>query len=192
MLEPRVQTAHAMHSTSGMATLTKQHPSSPAEQAERRFIELLRSFDFAMLVTHGDSEDLHARPMAVAETGEDGSVWFLSGDDTAKAIEVAQRPNIVAVMQSPSKYLSVMGTAEISHDREHIRRVWRESFRVWFTGKEDPHIVLIRLRPTAAEYWDSSGLQGLRFALRFAKAYVTGEELRDAGGDVKTHAKLQL
>jgi len=155
-------------------------------------MELLRSFDFAMLVSHGPNEQLHARPMAVAETGEDGSLWFLTGIDTAKTFEVARRPEIIAVMQSASSYLSVMGAAEIFSDREHIRRIWKESFRVWFDGKDDPNIVLIRLRPISAEYWNSTGLQGLKFALRYAKAYVTGHDLRDDEGDVRAHARLQL
>jgi general stress protein 26 len=170
-----------------------QPANSSGEQAERRFLELLRSFDFAMLVSHAANEQLHARPMAVAESGPDGSLWFLTAIDTAKTFEVAKRPEILAVLQGSSKYLSVQGTAEISNDREHIKRLWKESFRVWFTGKDDPNIALIRLRPSAAEYWDSSGVEGLKFALRFAKAYVTGEDLRDSvGKDVKAHAKLQM
>jgi general stress protein 26 len=175
----------------GMATISQNAKSSP-EQAEQKFLELLRGFDFAMLVSHANDEQLHARPMAVAETGPDGSVWFITGIDTAKTFEVAKRPEIIAVMQSSSKYLSVAGTAEISKDREHIQRIWKESYRVWFNGKDDPNMALIRLRPTAAEYWDNSGAQGVKFALRFAKAYVTGEQLRDDANDLKTHGKVQL
>lgn len=174
-----------------MATLS-QNKTDTTEQTEQKFLEVLRGFDFAMLVSHAANEQLHARPMAVAETGPDGSLWFITASDTAKTIEVSKRPEIVAVMQGSSKYLSVAGSAEISSDRDHIKRIWKESYRVWFNGKDDPNIVLIRLRPTAAEYWDNSGLQGVKFALRFAKAYVTGTEIRDDGSDAKTHGKVQL
>jgi hypothetical protein len=53
--------------------------------------------------------------------------------------------------------------------------------------------VLIRFIPRAAEYWDSSGFEGLKFALRFAKAYVTGTPLpQQQENDPKTHAKVAL
>lgn len=163
------------------------------QQAEKKFWELLRGFDFAMLVTQSPSAELHARPMAIAEIGEDGSVWFLSGTETNKVFELVQNAHAVAVMQGGSRYLSVTGLADLVQDREHVRRLWRESFRVWFKDKDDPNIMLIRLRPREGEYWDQHGVQGLKFALRFAKAYVTGEDLREQErNDVATHAKLPL
>lgn len=166
-------------------------PTNRTEEAEKKFIELLRSFDNAMLVSHAAGDSMHARPMAVAETGDDGSIWFLTGADTTKTFEIARDTEVAAVMQSSAKYLSVTGTAELSRDRGHIHRLWKEAFKVWFDGKDDPNIVLIRLQPSAAEYWDNRGFQGLKLALRYAKAYITGEEPRGEAEDVKTHAKLQ-
>jgi general stress protein 26 len=174
-----------------MATQTS-NKNSPADQAEHKFIELLRGFDNAMLVTHASGSQLHARPMAVAESDADGTIWFLTGADTAKAFEVSKQPELLVVLQSTGKYLSVSGSGELLRDREKIRSLWKEPYRVWFDGKDDPNIALICLRPSSAEYWDSSGLQGVKYALRAAKAYVTGNELRDDGNDVKNHAKVQL
>jgi len=53
---------------------------------------------------------------------------------------------------------------------------------------------LIRLNPTEAEYWDNSGLQGLKFALKFAAAVVSGKSLRndEINADPATHAKVAL
>lgn len=171
---------------------TPQTKNSPADEAENKFMELLRDFHNAMLVSHGASE-LHARPMAIAEVSNDGSLWFLTGSDTKKAFEVARDASTMAVMQSAAKYLSVTGQAEIIHDRDHIRRLWKDAYKVYFKDKDDPSIVLIRFMPREAEYWDNSGFQGLKFALRYAKAYVTGTELTDQQrDDVKTHAKVAL
>jgi general stress protein 26 len=169
-----------------------QTTQSTTQQAEQKFMELLRGFDFAMLVSHAPNSQLHARPMAIAEVGQDGSVWFLTGIETTKVLELTHNALSLAVMQGASKYLSVTGQAELFDDREHIRRLWKDSYKVWFKGKDDPTIVLIRLRPTAAEYWDNHGAEGLKLALRFAKAYVTGRELSEDPSDVKTHAKVDL
>lgn len=147
-----------------------------------------------MFVTHGSAAGLHARPMAIAKTEPDGGIWFISGDDTSKVSELRQDSTILAVMQSGSKFMSVGGHAQLSRDRAKISELWKDSFRAWFDGKDDPNIVLIRLNPTEAEYWDNSGLKGLKFALKFAAAVVSGKNLREdeRNADVSAHAKLNL
>jgi general stress protein 26 len=175
----------------GMATANK-NPISDAKKAQENFREILGKFDQAMLVTHSSHSGLHARPMAIAEITEDGSIWFITGVDTTKVNEALQDPNIIAVMQSSAKYLSVSGQAVLHRDRAHIQRLWKEAYKAWFSGgKDDPSIALIQLKPGEAEYWDNSGLSGLKFALQFAKAYVTGKEMQETG-DVNQHAKVQL
>ncbi|HEX5660792.1 MAG TPA: pyridoxamine 5'-phosphate oxidase family protein [Polyangiales bacterium] len=163
------------------------------QKAEQHFRELLKKFDTAMLVTHtSPSGPTHARPMAVAETDADGSIWFISRADAPKIDEISQDRDILAVFAEPRQYLSVSGRAELSKDRARIKKVWKESFKTWFDkGADDPNIVLIRLNPSEAEYWDNTGAQGLRFALKYAKAYVTGETLKGPG-EVEAHAKVQL
>jgi general stress protein 26 len=173
-------------------TTTTQTKHSPADQAEQKFMELLRDFHNAMLVSHG-ADELHARPMAIAEVSSDGSLWFLTGSDSKKALEVSREASSMAVMQSSAKYLSVTGHAEIVHDRDHVRRLWKDAYKVYFKDKDDPSIVLIRFTPRAAEYWDNSGFEGWKFALRYAKAYVGGGDLpQQQENDVKSHAKVAL
>ncbi len=163
-------------------------------KAEQHYLEVLKDFDEAMLVTHGSAAGLHARPMAIAKIEPDGGLWFISGGDTSKVNELKEDSTILAVMQSGSKFLSVGGRAQLSRDRAKIAELWKEAFRAWFDGKDDPNIVLIRLNPTEAEYWDNSGLKGLKFALKFAAAVVSGKNMRqdEQNADVNTHAKLNL
>ena len=133
----------------------QQHKGS-AGQAEKNFFELLAKFDNAMLVTQPTQGGApHARPMAIAETSEDGSLWFITGADTPKIDELAHNGSILAVMQNERQWLTVSGQAELHRDRARIHQVWKESFRAWFDGKDDPNIVLIRLNPSEAEYWDN-------------------------------------
>jgi general stress protein 26 len=167
--------------------------TTPDEKAQQNFFEILKEFKDAMLVTRGSSAGLHARPMAIADTDQDGSLWFITGGDSSKVFELEKDATALAVMQGSSKSLSVGGRAELSRDRNKIHELWKEAFRVWFKGKDDPNIVLIRLHPAEAEYWDSSGVQGVKFALRFARAYVTGQSMSyDQTDDVNTHAKVRL
>jgi general stress protein 26 len=163
-----------------------------SRKAQQNFVEILHKFDRAMLVTHAPEAGFHARPMAIADTDQDGSLWFITGADTAKVDELERDAQVMAIMQSSSKWLSVVGRAEVRRDKARIDQLWKEAFRVWFSGKDDPNIVLLRLSPTEAEYWDSSGLKGLKFALQFAAAYVTGKELHGGADDVDQHAKVPL
>ena len=81
---------------------TTQKTQNSATEAEQKFMALLRDFHTAMLVSHGANE-LHARPMAVAEVANDGSLWFLTGSDSKKAFEVARDASTMAVMQGREK-----------------------------------------------------------------------------------------
>jgi general stress protein 26 len=164
------------------------------DKAEQHFFEVLKDFDQAMLVTHGSSVGFHARPMAIAKTETDGSVWFITGGETPKVDELKQDSAILAVLQKGGKTMSLGGHAELSRDKAKIAELWKETFRAWFKGKDDPSIVLIRLNPTEAEYWDNTGLQGLKFALKFAQAYVSGKNLRndEMNADPNVHAKVSL
>jgi general stress protein 26 len=174
-----------------MAT-NKANPSD-SDKAQQNFLEVLRSFDQAMMVTHGAETGLHARPMSIADTDKDGSIWFITGADTAKVYELQRDHSLLAVMQSSSKSLTVGGRGELIRDRAKIHEVWKETFRAWFDGKDDPNIALIRLNPVEAEYWDNSGLKGIKFALKVAAAVISGKELSHQGdSDVDTHAKLNL
>jgi general stress protein 26 len=167
--------------------------NNPADKAEQHFKELLHKFDTAMLVTHiSQGGPLHARPMAVAEASDDGSIWFISRANAPKIDEISHDRDIVAVFAQPRQYLSVSGRAELHDDRARIQKLWKESFDVWFEGgKNDPNILLIKLVPSEAEYWDNAGGKGVRFALKYAAAYVKGETLKGPG-DVQSHAKVQL
>ena len=172
-----------------MATVQK----TTGQKAEQHFFEILKEFDNAMLVTHGAATGLHARPMAIADVDKDGSVWFITGDDTAKVYELEKDPGLLAVMQSKTKQLVVGGRGELRRDPAKVQELWKETFRAWFKDKNDPSIVLIRLNPIEAEYWDMSGLQGVKFALNVAKAVVSGQPLPHGDpGNPEAHAKLNL
>lgn len=174
-----------------MAT-SKQEKTISNESAEQKFLEVLKSFDNAMLISGDRGSNPHARPMSIADVDKDGVLWFLTGKDTQKAFEISRDSDAMAVMQGNVRYLSVSGRAEIVEDRAKIQALWKEPMRAWFDGKDDPRIVLISFRPSEAEYWDNTGVSGVRFALRYAKAVLTGEELRQAPGNTDTHGKVQL
>jgi len=155
-----------------------------------RVIEIARSINTGMLVT--DSTDgFRSRPMSVAEVTDDGELWFLTSLSSPKIEELTQNPHVLVVLSASGKFLSLTGTASLERDPVKVRSLWSEAYRVWFKDERDPDLVLLRVEPSWAEYWDQSGWNGLKYAARAVKAYVKGEQLRDSD-DVQTHAKVRL
>jgi general stress protein 26 len=160
------------------------------KKAREKVERLVRNFRDAVLVTVRP-EGLHGRPMLIAGVDDGPILWFLTRSDSAKVDEIIGDHRGLAIMKGMGKYLCVQGRADVLQDEETARRLWSENHRIWFTGPEDLRLVLVRLQPASAEYWDQSGVQGLKFAVDAAKAYVKGEQLKDRS-DVEQHGKVEL
>ncbi len=166
---------------------------TPAQEREH-FFKLLHQFHTAMLVTHVGEDRLRARPMAVAkaEDGDEGRVWFLTHAESAKAHEIDVDTRVHLVCQNDrSAYLSLSGHAELVHNRAKVEELWQEPFKVWFPGgKDDPHLVLIAVRPEEGEYWDNEGTNKMKYIFGAVKAYVTHSTPEIAEGE--QHGRVPL
>lgn len=159
--------------------------STDTEQDE--FLSVLRSFDHAMLVTRDGHEGLRSRPMAIAEATESGKLWFISNAHSGKQDELAEDPHVNVAMQGGNRFLSISGRARVVRDTRKAEELWSEAQRIWFSGPHDPNLVLIEVLPSVAEYWDGSGLKGLKYMFAEAGAIVRGRKMSD---DERVHGKL--
>lgn len=164
---------------------------SPREQ-EEHFISLLKKFHTVMLVTNTGEHGFHARPMALAEVEDDGRIWFLTSEQTAKVHEIELDSHVHLIAQDgDSAFLSLTGRASLIGDREKIAHLWSEPYRVWWPkGKDDPSIELIAVRPERGEFWDSTGANRFKYLWEATKAYATGTTPNADDGD--QHAKVRL
>jgi general stress protein 26 len=142
----------------------------------QKLCELLKKFSTAMLITHSESGGLRARPMALVEVEDSCRLWFITSEESAKVHEIEHDRNVLIACQDGEKvHISLNGQAHLERDRARIERLWQESFKVWFPeGKTDPQIVLIAVSPVDAEYWDNSGVNGVSYIAKSAKAYLSG------------------
>ena len=121
-------------------------------------LDLLRDFDTAMLVTRRD-QVLRSRPMAIADTTRDGLIRFVTRDDSGKLDELHADDNVNVALQGESRFLSISGKARLSKDPELIDASWQAGQRLWFEkGRDDPHVIVLEVIPTFAEFWDRSGV----------------------------------
>lgn len=152
--------------------------------------EIASAFRNAMLVTRGLDGSLHARPMALAEMESDADAIFSTSLDSPKIQEIELNPEVLVTFQSRSEFASIHGTASIIRDRSEIDRLWSESWRIWFPkGKDDPNLCLLKVSADRGEYWDTSGLEGIKFAIESVKARLAG---RTAEKSEMQNAKVEL
>jgi general stress protein 26 len=165
-----------------------EHETSSGAVASH-FLEILRAIHTGTLVTHVPSGKLHGRPLSVAHVEDDGALWFFTSAQSGKVDELASDPRALVSLADDDKYVVLNGEMELVHDSAKARALWKEAFRVWFSGPDDPKLMLLRFQPETGEYWNNAGAQGLKQAFRAAKAYVKGEQLKDVE-DPGIHGKL--
>jgi general stress protein 26 len=165
--------------------------SADVAEDRKQLIELLKHFHTAMLVTHTDGGGLRARPLALAAAHDEGVLYFATSSSSPKVAEIERTPEVAVTLQDSRRYVSIGGTARITCDRALIDRLWSETWKLWFPqGKGDPDLCIVVVTPHEAEYWDQSGLAGVKFVLEAVQAYATGTKPKS--GESANHGKLNV
>ena len=98
------------------------------------------------------------RPMSLQKLDDEGNFWFLSANDSHKNLEIAKDNAVQLLFQGSahSDFLTILGTAAITTDKNKIKELWEPIVKTWFTeGVDDPRITVIRVRPETGYYWDT-------------------------------------
>lgn len=142
-----------------------------------KFHEVLGKFDTAILTTLDDEGKFHSRPMAIAEIEPNGDVIFITDNGSPKAREIKDNAHVAVSCQNGWKDTVVLrGTASVFRDPAKAKKLWRKTYQTWFpAGPDDPNLAIIRVRGESGEYWDNSGVQGLKYMAKAVKAIATGK-----------------
>jgi general stress protein 26 len=142
-------------------------------EAMKKLTELVKDIKIAMLTTIEADGNLHSRPMGTQEM-RDGTLWFFLKDDSRKAVEVVRDPRVNVSYVDSNTWVSVSGTATITHDRAMIDELWNESLNAWFPkGKDEPHLALMKVRLDEGEYWDVTSSSMVQL-FSYLKSKLTG------------------
>jgi len=152
--------------------MTTEHLQSRAALLSDR----IGGMRFAMFTTRDAHGHLVSQPMTRQEVDDEGGLWFYTRSTTELWDNIAHQPEVNVSFADPdnSSWVSVSGIATRVVDRTRVRELWNPMVQAWFpSGPEDEHVVLVRVMPHAAEYWDANDSKMVRlFAM--AKAAVTG------------------
>ncbi len=157
-----------------------------------KIIELVKEIEFAMLTTRDEDGTLRSRPMATQKTEFDGKLYFFTRENCPKVDEMERNPQVGISYSNFKKqaYVSMSGTAEISKDRELMKKLWSPLYKAWFSkGLDDPELSLLCIQVNKAEYW-SSGNAGFVQLFGWVQSALTGKPLQK--GQAGEHEKLDL
>jgi general stress protein 26 len=156
------------------------------EDEHEKVWDLAEKIGFCMLTTQSGT-DLRARPMAAYAERLENAFYFLTDVASHKDEEIARYPNVCLAFADSKgqKYVSISATAEVQNDREKIRDLWATPAKAWWDSPEDPSIRVLKITPSAAEYWDSPGT--FISYIKMAAAAVSSSK-----PDMGDNAKVQM
>jgi general stress protein 26 len=136
--------------------------------------ELMKKARIAILTTIDHTGALVSRPLAMQDAEFDGQLWFFTQDPSPKVDDIAAHANVNVSMEAGNGWVSIAGTASISHDQAKIDELWNKFAEAWFPeGREDPTLALIRVDADTVEYWAAEEPRAVTL-LKTVGAMVTG------------------
>lgn len=134
----------------------------PRERKVEDLYEMIDEIGTCMFTTRRGDGLLVSRPMQVQIRTDDGELWFVTDEATAKLDELDTDPhvNLAFFDRDSREWISVSGIARPTRDRERIRALHEPAWGAWFPdeggkrdgGPDDPRIVLIHVAPVTVTY----------------------------------------
>jgi general stress protein 26 len=140
-------------------------------------LEKLRDTGVCMLTTLHEGR-IYSRPMSLQEVDEDHALWFLTRLTSPKIADTSGGQSVNVTVAEKGFWASVSGTATVVRDVERQKEYWSTATESFYgdASPEDPEVVLLKVVPDTAEYWDSPGLAAT--ALEMVRGKVTGNPAR--------------
>jgi len=115
--------------------------------------------------------------MTAQELDAGGAVWMMVSRGAPWIAHADNAPaNLAFAMPDDGDYVSIAGHVEIVDDDERKKALWTVVARAWWSGPEDPDLLLLKLTPTRIEFWDGpSGSISRTFAM--AASVIAGREI---------------
>lgn len=136
---------------------------------------IIKELKVAMLVTADGELSMHARPMHTADVDVDNNIWFMTRESSEKVKEMINDHHVSLTYSCPQsgKYLSVTGTASFNDNQARKDELFNVFGKAWFPkGADDPELLLIKINPERAEYWETSSSKLVQL-FRVVKAVAT-------------------
>ena len=90
------------------------------------------------------------------------TLYTATSKKTDKVEELEQNPNTHILIGYEGEgfgdeYLEIMGTATISDEESVKEKVWNEQMKPYFTGPDDPELVILKITPDSMRLMNKKG-----------------------------------
>ncbi len=161
----------------------ENHADLQSKEAIDKIKALVKSAETCFFCTElKENQPFNTRPMAVQKVDDEGTLWFLSSNDSHKNEELHKNPVVQLLFQGDphTDFLSLSGKAYISKDKEKMKELWEPLIKTWFTGGvDDPRISVISVVPDDGYYWDTKHGKYVAF-VKMAIGAVLGKTMDDS------------
>ena len=148
-------------------------------QTVEKLVEMVKGVRSCMFITHEkNTENLSGRPMGISRVDADGTMWFFTKTSSMKVDELTNeaKASVAIIDENHNNYLMIGGTVALVHNKMTMNSLWNPLMKTWFPeGIDDPDMVLLKMTPHEAHYWDSSSSK-MVVLFHMLKAIVTGKE----------------
>jgi len=154
----------------------------------RRLGELIGNIEVAMMTTRAADGSLVSRPLQTLKLDDNGELIFFTAADSHKVDELTQESAVNLAYADPGeqRYVSVRGRARMDRDEATIDELWSPAQKIFFPdGKDDPNLMVLRVRVQDASYWEAAG-NFITRALDFARGMLS-----DSPQDLGKHGHLE-
>ena len=155
----------------------------PETTGVAKLVELAKDIKITMFTTIDEEGHFVSRPMAQQLTEGDGDLWFFAERDSRVIEQITANSHVSLTLSDSSTWISIDGDAQLVDDNAKARELWNTFVEAWLPqGPEDPSVVLIKVDPHTAEYWDSPGGR-VASLISLVKSKVTGEPYQGTDRD---------
>jgi general stress protein 26 len=150
-----------------------------------KFHDLITEIEISMMTTRRPDGHLESRAMANQKPAAGADLWFVTTEGTAKLRDLETDPhvNLSYYRDGTREWVSVSGVARISRDREKIRELYAEDWRMWFPEEgdprhgtpDDPRMVLIAVDIHAVVFFEVDKPKPV-VLYELAKGWLTGSD----------------
>lgn len=149
------------------------------KQQIEKIRDIIEDSKVGMMSTNLGQMPYNVFPMGTQKVDDEGNLWFYSLRNSVhfKDIQKNSKVQITYSIESKNDYLSIIGDAVPIMDKNKIEELWNPMLDIWFEGKNDPNLVLLKIRIEQAKYWDltSNKMTSLR---SFPKSQLHTKEAR--------------
>ena len=127
-----------------------------SNEVKKTIMDFIAAYPFANLITIGNDGTPRGRMMANLPLKDDLVIWYATGVDSRKVVEIEKNHAVSVFYYQPSDHSSVsaLGTAEIVKDDAVRKEMWQDAWSAYWKGPSDPAYCLIKITPKKMEYLD--------------------------------------